>query len=465
MADILSFPSATASPAEIEQDMKIAKLNQRYALVGVCNRMAVAEFDQETKQLTELWPQTEFKLRLMKQLVAVDVAGGGTKLKPLAPFWLSSPKGKQYDRLVSAPPGSFEKASPSDFNLWQGFAVDATAGDWSKNKDHIKNIICDGREELFAWVMNWLALMVQKPGLIPRSSLVLIGGQGAGKGHFVQMLGSLFHPQQFLHLIGGTQLTGTFNGHLSGKVLVFADEAVWAGNRAAQDKLKGLITEAVIPIERKFLDAISEPSSLHVIIATNSDFPMLMERDDRRFCILKVSNAQQNNEVYFAGLRKELDNDGREALLHELLHYPVNEALVRQPPLTAEKVELKNRSLSREEQWLQNWLLDVNPHKAERVQRGHLYVSYSEWSAKHFKYAPLSKDNLGRFLSKLFGTAGYEKRQWPKPTREVEGNGYQFPPLAEFRAAFDRATGTMTDWPEVPDDPHAMEKVLALLAT
>lgn len=100
------------------------------------------------------------------------------------------------------------------------------------------------------------------------------------------MLGALFHKQQYLHILGAGMLTGRFNEHLSGKVLVFADESTWGGDPQAADKLKGMITEDTIPIERKFLPLVEEPSALHIVIASNHDWPIAIPKDDRRFMVL-----------------------------------------------------------------------------------------------------------------------------------------------------------------------------------
>ena len=67
-------------------------------------------------------------------------------------------------------------------------------------------------------------------------------------------------------------VVGNFNGHLRDVLLLFADEAFFAGDRAADGVLKGLITEPSLMIERKGVDAVRAPNLLRVIMATNSDW-------------------------------------------------------------------------------------------------------------------------------------------------------------------------------------------------
>ena len=44
-------------------------------------------------------------------------------------------------------------------------------------------------------------------------------------------------------LFGTKHLVGNFNAHLRDKLLVFADEAFWAGDKRAEDQLKAMVTE------------------------------------------------------------------------------------------------------------------------------------------------------------------------------------------------------------------------------
>jgi hypothetical protein len=138
-------------------------------------------------------------------------------------------------------------------------------------------------------------------------------------------------------------------------VLVFADESAWGGDKKAQNKLKGLVTENQVLINRKYLTAISEPSALHIIIASNSDWPVIVEHDDRRYCILRVNETRKQDRDYFNLLNVELDHGGRAAMLHELQQWPVDWDALMDPPDTVQKAELKERSLSFVQRWMQGF--------------------------------------------------------------------------------------------------------------
>jgi phage/plasmid-associated DNA primase len=197
-----------------------------------------------------------------------------------------------------------------------------------------------------------MASLVQWPGRHAFTAVVIRGGQGIGKGHFAHlMLGALFHQQQYLHIIGSGMLTGRFNEHLSGKVLVFADESTWGGDPSAADKLKGMVTESTIPIERKFLPLVEEPSALHIVIASNNEWPISIAMDDRRFFVLDAKDSERQNDAYFTPLREELKNGGLAAMLHDLLAHQVDEYALRHPPSTKGKREVMAQSLKPIERW------------------------------------------------------------------------------------------------------------------
>src|SRR5262245_30249207 len=338
----------------------IDELNERFAIVSVGNKVVVMQIDPDKGgSIHELWSFEEFKKLLIKRRIQVKAKDGSVRTAELAAEWLRSKEGNQYGRLVYAMPGSAQQAGPNDYNGWRGFTIEPQSVDWSKNRDHLFRVICNGNQAHFEWLLNWCAALVQQPGRHAMSSIVLRGGQGIGKGHFAdKMIGRLFHAQQYLHMIGANQLTAEFNEHLSGKVLVFADEATWGGDPRHAAKLKGLVTEDNVPIHRKFLKMIEEPSALHIIVASNGDWPVPADWDDRRFFVLDVSDERKQDEAYFSERLKELRDGGRAAMLYDLLQYNIDDAALRHPPDTAAKRELKRRSLSPEEQWLIDWLMN-----------------------------------------------------------------------------------------------------------
>ena len=73
--------------------------------------------------------------------------------------------------------------------------------------DFIKRIICKCDADKFDYVVNWLAFLLQKPNELPEVALVLMGGQGTGKGTFTRPLLQIA-GQHGIELSTVDQLTG-----------------------------------------------------------------------------------------------------------------------------------------------------------------------------------------------------------------------------------------------------------------
>lgn len=421
----------------------IETLNERHAIVSVGNKVVVMETWPDGGIKT-LWPFEEFKRRHTKEFV--EVAG---KRKPLADVWLSDPRGRHYDRLVYVMQGSADQCWPGDYNGWLGFTVIPAPGDWSKNREHLQRIICGGKDTLYAWLWNWMAALVQWPGRHAFTAVVLRGGQGTGKGHFAHLiLGALFHKQQYLHIIGAGMLTGRFNEHLSGKVLVFADESTWGGDPAAADKLKGMVTESTIPIERKFLPLVEEPSALHIVIASNNEWPIAIAMDDRRFVVLDVVDIERQNDAYFAPLREELRGNGLAAMLHDLFAHPIDEHALRHPPSTEAKREVMTQSLKPIERWWYEKLLRgalMDGDWPASISKDVLHEDYLLSLDRHrdTRTRRSTETELGMFLKRY--TPMRQQRRLPRAGTPSDAQYFwDLPSLGECRAFWAKACG----WPQ-----------------
>lgn len=429
--------------------MTLEEMMTRFSVVKFSGRPRIMELDDDGK-IVEFYDFQDFKNYFTKEVIAFQDAGGKPKTLKLAQAWLDHPDSKRYEGLSYHMPGSPLPLPKGHYNGWRGYTVEPSAqGSWDRNKAHIYDIICDSNETHFTWVMNWLAALFQRPGKHGWTSIVMRGGQGIGKGHFADfMIGQCFHTQQYLHVLGANQLTAEFNEHLSGKVLVFADESTWGGDPRAASKLKGLITEGMVPINRKFLPMVSEPSALHILIASNNEWPIPIERDDRRFLVLQPSEHKKQDQGYFNLLREEFQAGGREAMLHELLEWEINDHMLRQPPRSAVKDEIAIRSLKPVERWwfeiLEQGVIDQGQW-VTRMQKSAMHELYLRFLDVHYPSGlhlgpRQTETELGMFLAKFAMTV---QNLTVNGTRQRMLN---LPPLEQAREAWLKTFG----WPS-PD--------------
>ena len=429
-----------------ENDDVVEEMNKSFGIIEIGSKMAVMEF-RTTGEIKKMWDFKEFKAKLLSSKIDVG-SEDKPKIIPTAQFWLEHKNARRYWDIVYAMPGSGIKPEKKDYNGWLGFAVKAKQGKWDRNREHLLSIVCAGNKELFKYVMNWCAALIQQPGRHANTSLVLMGDHGVGKGHFAdRMIGRLFYPQQYCHLTSSAQLTGRFNEHLSGKAFIFADEATWGGDPRAAGVLKALITEDTIQIERKFLPQVGEKSSLHIIIASNSDFPVRIEKTDRRFTILEVGEGRRQDLKYFGELHDELDNGGLEAFMYDLTKWEVDWEMTRRPMMTKGKEELALKALSPTESWwfekLLDGITDIDAFEWSGCEADKLHNEFMEFTEAHFRHDRShtgTKTQLGIFLAKL-GVRKIRKR--------VGGVRVWFfmpPPLEKSRALFVKLVGWPSDY-------------------
>ena len=248
--------------------------------------------------------------------------------KTAAQMWLTSPDRRQYETLTFAP----NEAPPeTQYNLWRGFAGGSVEGDCEVFLDFIKRIICKCDADKFDYVVNWLAFLLQKPNELPEVALVLMGGQGTGKGTFTRPLLQIA-GQHGIELSTVDQLTGRFNSHLADKVLVHANESTWGGNKQYEGALKTLITERNRPVERKGMDIQNLRNCVHLIISSNEEWPVPAAVDDRRFAFFEVSDERQQDTAFFGQIHRWLDSGGTAHLRHYLEHKDISGWHPRQRP-------------------------------------------------------------------------------------------------------------------------------------
>lgn len=448
----------------------IARLNAQYAKVGVgIGRkadMLVAEMP--TGEVETLWSYDSFKRALIAEPKVRIATESKWRYIPLADWWLEHPEARKYKRLQFLPPtrDGEQSLAVGEYNTWHGLALKARPGDWKFNRAHIRDVICAGNDEHEQWLHNWIAGLLQAPGEHGWVAPVLKGGQGTGKGFFAHnQLGGMFRDRNYCHLTVPEHLTSDFNSHLEDKVLVFADEAVW-GQAKVANRLKGLITETDIMINRKHVPQENQKSCLHIIIASNHERPIPVERDDRRLFVLQVSEAFKQQNDHFEMLRWELDHaGGRAAMLDYFSRLEVNWSMLKTPPESAAKREMKAASLDPETEWWQEVLDTADTTSWERmtrIPRSVLAAEYSLWFDKWKRASAFegkrSSAALGHWLRKHFRQGGMDGA--PVDAGKVQladkaqrDNTWRFPPLLECRQVFEKATGTDPKWSDADETP------------
>jgi hypothetical protein len=308
---------AASDPDAIEQ--RISEINKDHAVVMVGGRCVVINesIDPSFGGISVTYSSPDdFRNYYRNQKVWIPSGDGKSKQVDIGKLWMESEDRRQY-RGITFDPGTTH--NNGYYNLFRGFAVDPKKGDWNLFRDHIYNVIADGHRDRFTYLIAWMAHTVQRCGdFRPGVTIVLRGGQGAGKGCFATIFGHLF-GSHFAHIWQARQLTGHFNEHLKNAILVFVDEGFWAGDKAAEGALKGMISEKRIPVEPKGKDVFFVRNFMRLIIASNNQWVVPAGFGERRFFVLDVSAKHLQERKYFDAIFSQMQGGGYEAMLHDLM--------------------------------------------------------------------------------------------------------------------------------------------------
>jgi phage/plasmid-associated DNA primase len=413
----------------------VDELNRTIAIVHTSSTYILIEKDE----IEFVLDSKTSLLILYENQVVPELSSNNIKKITKAQVWLRSPHRRTYKNIVFNPkiPGHHD----GNFNIWKGFAMKPVKGDCSLFWDHVKVVICGGNEVHYIYVRKWLAHLIQKPWIIA-TALVLRGKQGTGKGTFVDAIGKLLGPH-YAPLSSLDQILGRFNSHLKNAILIFADEAIWGGNKKEIGALKALVTEPKLFIEAKGKDGYWIDNFKHLIVSSNEDWAVHLDPDDRRFFVLDVSNARKEDLTYFHAIRHQLENGGHEALMHDLLYEDLTGFDPRIMPDNFAGFDMKLESTTSIDRFIHASLKEgcwdhANAGPSETLKDQSIdkfYTDYKTWCEQE-KQSILRKELIGKRLRAIF--PGLTTKRTPREENPSRPVMYIFPSLGECRTSFEK---------------------------
>jgi hypothetical protein len=407
----------------------INKLNREFALVtGSSARIIRFEPDGSI---------TPMSLEAFKILMA-NRQMGDLKGEALVDAWLSDPDRREYRGFTCRPGGNDDDGL---LNLWRGLAIKPERGDPRPILDFIHQVICNKDDQLFKWVISWIAQAVQRPHEKPGTAIILVGPQGTGKSTFGKLLTDIFGPHA-MSVHSAERLTRLFNFHLKDKCIVVLEEAPLLRRHA--NAMKDLITNPRMMVEPKGVDAFEIDNHVRIVVCTNELHALAASADERRYCVIRVSSVHQEDHAYFGGLYHWMENGGLSAFVYFLQRYPYSKVNLRRVPRTKALLEQQQSSFSP----LQHFVW-------EALQSGH-WPNGQPWDSPIDRAWLLDAINdsalypgqrvnatqLGQQLKAIFPDL-----ESPRPAAgSKRPRLYKFPPLEEARKRFSEYVGQPLEW-------------------
>jgi energy-coupling factor transporter ATP-binding protein EcfA2 len=305
-------------------------------------------------------------------------------------------------------------------NSWVPPKLHPKAGTWPTIK-RIVEFVTDGNGTAEAWLLNWMAFVVQYPGEQPGTAVVLVGEQGIGKSILAGLLRKMVGEENSC-TIGQRDLESAFNGHYAGKLLVIGEEVATSENRRhVAGYLKQCIGDPRVTVNIKGIQNYEIPNRAAYWFNTNSTRPVDFEEGERHYSLIcsRVSGVERNPELralfegcfeggsFTPGFQEEV-----QAFFCHLKSLKVDVNLVRHVLLSKDRevlidacrpsamafiAELQERGV---DEVLQSYSTQVADEwkAAEGVPTKVVYEAYVSWCKANGFQFPVSKMHLGAEL-------------------------------------------------------------------
>ena len=262
-------------------------------------------------------------------------------------------------------------------------------------REHFEKVLASDDKKLAEYILNWCALCIQHPEEKVPVVLALIGDQGSGKGTLGDLLLKIF-GNHGLYVTHKNQLTGRFNNHLVNIVFIHADEVFFGGDKQTASILKAMITYDRIPVDTKYLDLYEAKNLIRFLVTTNEAHALHLDPDDRRYVIFhtkwiwKSEAGKGDHKAYFDKLWYEIEHDGAEGFLYDMLTRKLDGFNVSNIPSTVAKAYQKTKSLRGTARWWHDvlnkaeepWSHANGIYEKNRrlISKDWMYDAYVEWT-------------------------------------------------------------------------------------
>lgn len=221
-------------------------------------------------------------------------------------------------------PGQEKITAGGDYNIWTGMGCEPV-----KNARLVKLFtqwldIAFPVEEEKHWFVCWWAYQVQHLGTKLTTALVMVGDSGVGKGWFANLMRIVFGLPNVAS-VDLASVGGRFNADYSAKQLMLIEEAQMprgADGSVIYNKLKDVITNPFLRVERKGVDAFMVDNHVNLVMQGNRIDILKLDDFDRRFAVLNIDcNGVVNKKDYWLPRWTALEAGLPEAVYAWLLEY------------------------------------------------------------------------------------------------------------------------------------------------
>ena len=428
-------------PADVEQEMRLAAMLKRYAQITDIGKVTNKVYDTEqkieyaktqfaneigNKKLADLWWKAPHR-KITKSEVAkdLDVMMAVEAQSMFQRYFLIYGTKEVWDDVerIRLPVDTIKLARPNEYEIWLKSEARITIkadNIWfdptrTKSPKYDKDIaintfdglplkpietelsdaaamckpitdlllhLCEGSDEVYQWVLRWLAIPLQQPGTKLDTALIFHGEiQGAGKSLFFDRIMSRIYGDYAVTL-GQGQLDSQYNDWVSNKLYALFEEIFSGSDSYSQmGMVKQLVTGNTIYISKKFMSGWQQDNFVNAIFLSNNMKPLALEQNDRRHVVCypqqKIPEPILNN---VAAALSDTDDKMLRAFYTLLLMTDLKDQTAHTPAImTQSKREVIRLSQPNWEVFYDDWSNNNLEIPYCCCLSGDLYFVYRQW--------------------------------------------------------------------------------------
>jgi hypothetical protein len=264
--------------------------------------------------------------------------------------WKARVPVRKFERLIYLPgkPEIPYGGGTVFYNIWRKSGVEASFGDVKPFLDHVAFLFPnEGDREL---MLDYLALLVQKPADKIHFALLVRGAQGTGKSWIGNLMERIIGKPNVVRP-SNDEVVSRWTHWMEGAQLAIVEELMTLGRLEVANRLKPVITDTTIRIEEKNCSIYSIPNHLNFLCFTNHEDALKIEHGDRRWLVV-FSPAVKQEAAYYDRLFGYLDDGGAAFVKHFLLQRQIVLNGQGVAPATSGKETMRRMSMGDAESYL-----------------------------------------------------------------------------------------------------------------
>jgi len=264
--------------------------------------------------------------------------------------------------------------------------------------------LCNGDEDVFLWVLRWIAYPLRNPGAKMTTSVLMHGDEGSGKNLFWEEVVCRLYGE-YGGVIGNAQIETQYNEWVSRKLFFVCDEVVTRSElRQIKGKLKALISGKRMNVNPKHLPERSEANHMNFVFLSNELQPLALDQSDRRYLVIWTPPKQSLE--FYKEVADEAFSGGMEAfyslLLNDLDMGDFNEHT--KPLDTDAKQDLITLGLGAPERFFREWSSKELPLPFITCSAMQLYWAFQRWCHLNGERFPPTQALFARHMLRQAGT-------------------------------------------------------------